>query len=135
MKLALHWVRISCQPTRGRYNHAMSVEFQYVVFLSHSSNDNAVVRGLAARLQKRGVEMLFDELLFKSGDMGIMAMGDLHERSGGSVAKLRIRQDSAETSVWTYQGALKLGFNRVMHAGDGSGGALRIVGAASERAK
>lgn len=49
--------------------------------------------------------------------MGIEALGDLHEKAGGRVEKLRIWQESTEMSVWKQQGALKIGFNLVMNAG------------------
>ncbi|MBL9129583.1 MAG: toll/interleukin-1 receptor domain-containing protein, partial [Verrucomicrobiaceae bacterium] len=39
----------------------MPEEFQYDVFLSHSSKDKAVVRPLAVRLRQGGVKVWFDE--------------------------------------------------------------------------
>lgn len=47
---------------------AMSDEFQYDVFLSHSSKDKAVVRPLAERLRKDGVKVWFDDWILKPGD-------------------------------------------------------------------
>jgi hypothetical protein len=46
----------------------MSTEFQYDVFLSHSSKDKAVVRPLAERLRKDGLKVWFDEWQIKPGD-------------------------------------------------------------------
>src|SRR5438034_4733859 len=46
----------------------MPDEFQYDVFLSHSSNDKAVVRAIAERLRKDGVKVWFDEWVLKAGD-------------------------------------------------------------------
>lgn len=39
----------------------MDPDFQYDVFLSHSSKDKAVVRPLAERLRKDGLKVWFDE--------------------------------------------------------------------------
>ena len=39
----------------------MGQEFQYDVFLSHSSKDKAVVRPLAERLRQDGLKVWFDE--------------------------------------------------------------------------
>src|SRR5262245_33054233 len=47
---------------------AMSAEFQYDVFLSHSAKDKAVVRKLAARLKKDGIRVWLDEEQIKPGD-------------------------------------------------------------------
>src|ERR1041384_12948 len=52
----------------GSDRRAMSAEFQYDVFLSHSAKDNAVVRELAARLQKDGIRVWLDEEQIKPGD-------------------------------------------------------------------
>ena len=46
----------------------MSEDFQYDVFLSHSSKDKAVVRAVAERLQKDGLVVWFDEWAIKPGD-------------------------------------------------------------------
>jgi hypothetical protein len=47
---------------------AMPDEFQYDVFLSHSAKDKVVVRDVAERLQKDGVNVWFDEWVLKPGD-------------------------------------------------------------------
>jgi hypothetical protein len=39
----------------------VSTDFQYDVFLSHSSKDKAIVRPLAERLRKDGLKVWFDE--------------------------------------------------------------------------
>jgi small GTP-binding protein len=46
----------------------MSTEFQFDVFLSHSSRDKAIVRGIADRLKRDGVRVWFDEWEIKPGD-------------------------------------------------------------------
>jgi hypothetical protein len=46
----------------------MSEQFNYDVFLSHSSKDKAVVRELAGRLKKDGVRVWLDEEQIKPGD-------------------------------------------------------------------
>jgi WD40 repeat protein len=46
----------------------VSNDFQFDVFLSHSSKDKAVVRELAARLKKDGVRVWLDEEQIKPGD-------------------------------------------------------------------
>ena len=46
----------------------MEKEFQYDVFLSHSTKDKAVVRPLAERLRADGVKVWFDEWVLKPGD-------------------------------------------------------------------
>ena len=46
----------------------MSDPFPFDVFLSHSSKDKAVVRAVAERLQKDGLEVWFDEWELKPGD-------------------------------------------------------------------
>ena len=46
----------------------MNAEFQFDVFLSHSSKDITVVRELAARLQQDGVRVWLDEEQIKPGD-------------------------------------------------------------------
>jgi len=46
----------------------MGDQFQYDVFLSHSKQDKAVVRPLAERLRKDGVNVWFDEWVLKPGD-------------------------------------------------------------------
>ncbi len=43
-------------------------QFKYDVFLSHSSNDKAVVRSLADRLRADGLKVWFDEWAVKPGD-------------------------------------------------------------------
>ncbi len=42
----------------------MLTEFQYDVFLSHSSKDKAVVRAVAERLRADGLRVWFDEWEF-----------------------------------------------------------------------
>ncbi len=46
----------------------MPDEFQYDVFLSHSTKDKAVVRPLAERLRNYGLKVWFDEWVLKAGD-------------------------------------------------------------------
>lgn len=46
----------------------MADDFQYDVFLSHSSKDKAVVRPLAERLRSDGLRVWFDEWELKPGD-------------------------------------------------------------------
>lgn len=46
----------------------MPDDFEYDVFLSHSTKDKAVVRPLAERLRKDGVKVWFDEWVLKPGD-------------------------------------------------------------------
>jgi hypothetical protein len=46
----------------------MADTFQFDVFLSHSAKDRAVVRELAARLQRDGVRVWRDEEQVKPGD-------------------------------------------------------------------
>jgi small GTP-binding protein len=46
----------------------MGQEFEYDVFLSHSSKDKAVVRPLAERLRKDGLKVWFDEWVLQPGD-------------------------------------------------------------------
>ena len=46
----------------------MLTEFQYDVFLSHSTKDKAVVRPLAERLRADGLQVRFDEWVLKPGD-------------------------------------------------------------------
>jgi len=46
----------------------VSQEFQFDVFLSHSTKDNAVVRTLAERLRQDGLKVWFDEWVIKLGD-------------------------------------------------------------------
>ena len=43
----------------------MAGEFQYDVFLSHSSQDKEVVRDVAERLRKDGLKVWFDEWVLK----------------------------------------------------------------------
>ena len=43
-------------------------EFQYDLFLSHSTRDKAVVRPLAERLREDGLKVWFDEWVLKPGD-------------------------------------------------------------------
>jgi hypothetical protein len=47
----------------------MTGEFEYDVFLSHSSQDKAVVRDVAERLQTDGLTVWFDEWVLKPGDI------------------------------------------------------------------
>ena len=46
----------------------MSEDFSFDLFLSHSAKDKAVVRPLAERLRKDGVQVWFDEWEIKPGD-------------------------------------------------------------------
>lgn len=46
----------------------MAADFQYDVFLSHSSKDKAMVRPLAERLRKDRLKVWFDEGVLKPGD-------------------------------------------------------------------
>ena len=46
----------------------MSLEFQFDVFLSHSSKDKIVVRGLAGQLRADGLRVWLDEWEIKLGD-------------------------------------------------------------------
>ncbi len=46
----------------------MPEQFQYDVFLSHSTKDKAVVRPLAERLRKDGLKVWFDDWEIKAGD-------------------------------------------------------------------
>ncbi len=46
----------------------MAHAFQYDVFLSNSAKDKAVVRTLAERLRKDGLQVWFDEWVLKAGD-------------------------------------------------------------------
>jgi hypothetical protein len=43
-------------------------DFQFDVFLSHSTKDKAMVRGIAERLCKEGLKVWFDEWMLKPGD-------------------------------------------------------------------
>jgi len=46
----------------------MADQFEYDVFLSHSSKDKAVVRPLAERLRADGLKVWFDEWVLKPGN-------------------------------------------------------------------
>src|ERR1039458_9157071 len=46
----------------------MADQFQFDVFLSHSTKDKTVVRELATRLKQDGVRVWFDEEQIKPGD-------------------------------------------------------------------
>jgi hypothetical protein len=46
----------------------MPDQFQYDVFLSHSTKDKAVVRPLAERFRADGLKVWFDEWVIKPGD-------------------------------------------------------------------
>ncbi len=46
----------------------MPDDFDYDVFLSHSSKDKALIRPLAERLRADGVKVWFDEWVLKPGD-------------------------------------------------------------------
>ncbi len=46
----------------------MANQFEYDVFLSHSSKDKAVIRPLAERLRGDGLKVWFDEWVLKAGD-------------------------------------------------------------------
>ena len=46
----------------------MPADFQYDVFLSHSSKDKQVVRDVAERLRKDGLRVWFDEWEIRPGD-------------------------------------------------------------------
>ena len=55
-------------PTTTPAIRFMPENFQYDVFLSHSSKDKAIVRPLAERLRKDGLRVWFDEWEIQSGD-------------------------------------------------------------------
>lgn len=46
----------------------MAEDFQFAVFLSHSSKDKTVVRAVAERLREAGLRLWFDEWVLKAGD-------------------------------------------------------------------
>ena len=46
----------------------MANELPYDIFLSHNSKDKAVVRPLAERLQRDGLQVWFDKWVLKPGD-------------------------------------------------------------------
>jgi hypothetical protein len=46
----------------------MEIDFQYDVFLSHSSKDKAAVREIAEQLRKDGLKVWFDQWVLKAGD-------------------------------------------------------------------
>jgi len=48
--------------------HLMADDFAIDVFLSHSSRDNKIVRPLAERLRKDGLQVWFDEWELRPGD-------------------------------------------------------------------
>lgn len=49
---------------------ADTFQYQYDVFLSHSSKDKAVVLSLAERLRQDGLKVWFDKWVLKPGDSG-----------------------------------------------------------------
>ena len=59
----------------------MSEPFHYDVFLSHSSKDKLVVRGVAERLRKDGLRVWFDEWEIRPGDSIPAKIEDGLERS------------------------------------------------------
>ena len=59
----------------------MMVDFEYDVFLSHSTKDKAVVRLLADRLRKDGLRVWFDEWEIRPGDSIPAKIEDGLERS------------------------------------------------------
>ena len=63
----------------------MPDEFQYDVFLSHSTKDKAVVRPLAERLREAGPRLWFDEWGLKAGD----------SLSSGEMARVRASETEA----------------------------------------
>jgi hypothetical protein len=60
----------------------MPEEFQYHIFLSHSSKDKAMVSDVANRLRSDGLKVWFDEWILKPGDSipGIIDEGLEHSR-------------------------------------------------------
>ncbi len=46
----------------------MADEFQYYVFLNHSSKDKDIVRAVADRFRADGLKVWFDEWVLKPGD-------------------------------------------------------------------
>src|SRR5947209_3757409 len=46
----------------------MSDQFEFDVFLSHTSNDRTIVRVIADRLRKDGLRVWFDEWVIRPGD-------------------------------------------------------------------
>ena len=62
--LTSEWLPDSLNQTRT----GMPDQFQFDVFLSHSAKDKAVVRDVAARLQRDGVRVWLDEEQIKPGD-------------------------------------------------------------------
>lgn len=69
-----HGSQLDSTPTTKRRSKTVTTDFQYDVFLSHSSKDKAVVREIAKRLRvwpaepKRLREGWFDEWVLKAGD-------------------------------------------------------------------
>ena len=59
----------------------MVIEFQYDVFLSHSSKDKAVVRAVAERLRADGLRVWIDDWEIRPGD-SIPAKIETGERKG-----------------------------------------------------
>jgi hypothetical protein len=46
---------------------SMSEQFRFDVFLSYSSGDRDIVRGIAERLKKDGLKVWFDEWMIRPG--------------------------------------------------------------------
>jgi hypothetical protein len=75
----------------------MPTEFEFDVFLSHSSKDHAVVRPLAERLRADGLKVWFDEWVLKSGDSipakidppSLRSYGGIEEGLEGSKCRMR----------------------------------------------
>jgi len=55
-------------PSNSAGGHLMADDFAIDVFLSHSSRDNKIVRPLAERLRKDGLQVWFDEWELRPGD-------------------------------------------------------------------
>jgi hypothetical protein len=65
----------------------MGQDFQYDVFLSHSSKDKAVVRPLAERLRDAGLRLWFAGWVLKPGDSIPGKIEAVRERQNGVNAK------------------------------------------------
>ena len=63
----------------------MADQFNYDVFLSHSSKDKDIVRPLAERLRADGLRVWFDEWILKPGDSIPAKIEEGLERSRGLV--------------------------------------------------
>jgi small GTP-binding protein len=74
----------------------MPENFQYDVFLSHSSKDKAIVRPLAERLRKDGIRVWFDEWALKPGDNLPKKIDDALEESRVLVLCMSSQASSSE---------------------------------------